>query len=229
MEDPAPGREKMTVKRKKKQDLPILEPIPTDPAETPRPRVLRLMLIAILVIVLVYWMTLRSKPAPNSPETVSQGGDSPDAVIEKLHLVSTIRGEKRWEMNADSARLYQSQKQAYADTIFGQFYKKDKLVSTLTADKAIINTETNATQAQGHVELVTENGSKLETEKLNWDPVSDEIKTDARVHIFKGTDDITAIGLVADTQLNNIRFVKDVHTQVRDTSEIQDFSKNKKF
>jgi LPS export ABC transporter protein LptC len=219
----------MIPKRKKKKDPVLLEPLPDGSAETPRPRILRLLLIAILVILLVYWMTFSSKPKPNSPETVSQGENSPDAIIEKLHLVSTIQGQKRWEMNADSARLYQGQKQAYADTIYGQFFKKEKLVSTLTADKAIINTESNATQAEGHVELVTENGSKLETEKLNWDPASDEIKTDARVHIFKGTDDITAMGMVADTQLNNIRFMKDVHTQVRDTSVIEDFSKKKKF
>jgi len=214
--------------RKKKQDPPILEPLPVDPDE-PRPRVLRLLLVAALFIVLVFWLMARTKPKPNSPETLSQGENSPDAVIEKLHLVSTVQGQKRWEMNADSARLYQSQKQAYADAIFSQFYKKDKLVSTLTADKAIINTESNATQADGHVELVTENGSKLETEKLNWDPTTDEIKTDSRVHIYKGTDDITATGLVADTQLNNIRFVKDVHTQVRDANEIVDFNKKKKF
>ena len=215
--------------RKKKRNEPVLEPLPLDPAEEPRPRILRILLVAALLIVLVLWLTVRGTPKPNSPETLSQGENSPDAVIEKLHLVSTIQGQKRWEMNADSARLYQTQKQAYADAIYGQFYKRDKLVSTLTADKAIINTETNATQADGHVELVTENGSKLETDKLNWDPTTDEIKTDSRVHIYKGTDDITATGLVADTQLNNIRFVKDVHTQVRDTSEIEDFSKKKKF
>jgi len=215
--------------RKKKRNEPVLEPLPLDPAEEPRPRILRILLVAALLIVLVLWLTVRGTPKPNSPETLSQGENSPDAVIEKLHLVSTIQGQKRWEMNADSARLYQTQKQAYADAIYGQFYKRDKLVSTLTADKAIINTETNATQADGHVELVTENGSKLETDKLNWDPITDEIKTDSRVHIYKGTDDITATGLVADTQLNNIRFVKDVHTQVRDTSEIEDYSNKKKF
>ena len=185
--------------------------------------------MAVLLLVALIWWLGRSTPQPNSPETLSQGENSPDAVIEKLHLVSTVQGQKRWEMNADSARLYQGQKQAYADAIYCQFYKKDKLVSTLTADKAIINTESNATQADGHVELVTENGSKLETEKLGWDPATDEVKTDSRVHIYKGTDDITAIGVVADTQLNNIRFMKDVHTQVRDTREIENYSKTKKF
>jgi LPS export ABC transporter protein LptC len=181
------------------------------------------------LIGLLTWLLARSSPKPSSPETFSQGENSPDAVVEKLHLVSTIQGRKRWVMDAESARMYQNQKQAYADQIFTQYFKKDKLVSTLTADKAIINTENNATVAEGHVELVTENGSKLVTDKLNWDPATDEIRTDNKVHVYKGTDDITAIGMVADTQLNNIRFMRDVHTQVRNTGEVEDYDKPKKF
>ena len=187
------------------------------------------MALSALVIGLLYWSLSQSTPKPTSPETFSQGESSPDAIIEKFHLVSTVQGQKRWSLDADSARFYQNQKEAYADVIYAQYYKKDKLVSTLTSDKAIINTETNATQAIGHVELIVENGSKLETDKLNWDPATDLIRTDSRVHIYKGMDDITAIGLVADTQLDNIRFMKDVHTQVRDTREIENFGQSKKF
>src|SRR5580692_1420290 len=203
--------------------------IPSEPiAEVPQvePRSVRLkryfwlLGAAVVAIVVLALGLFKSNPAPTSPETVSEGANSPDAVIEKFHLVSTVGGQKRWEYFSDRARLYQNQKQAYSDNIYAQYYKKDKLVSTLTADSAIVNTETNATQAVGHVELIVENGSKLETDKLNWDPETDQIKTDGLVHVFKGMDDITAVGLVADTQLNNIRFNKEVRTQVRDTHEI---------
>src|ERR1035441_4842485 len=172
---------------------------------------------------------MKRPPPPSPPETVSQGENSPDAIIEKFHLVSTVQGKKRWEFYSDIARLYQNQKEAYSDNIYAQYYKKDKLMSTLTADKAIVNTETNATQAEGHVELIVENGSKLETDKLNWNPDTDQIRTDGWVHVFKGMDDITAVGMVADTQLNNIKFSKDVHTKVRDTHEISNFAKPKPF
>lgn len=197
--------------------------------EGSRRRIFWLLGTLLALIGLLIWLLARSSPKPSSPESFSQGGNSPDAVIEKLHLVSTVQGMKRWIMDSDSARMYQSQKQAYADQVFIQYFKKDKLVSTLTADKAVINTETNATVTEGHVELVTENGSKLVTDKLNWDPATDDIRTDSKVHVYKGTDDITAVGMVADTQLNNIRFMRDVHTQVRNTNEVEDYDKPKKF
>ena len=220
---------------KKKQAAPDFPPdlglfeASIDPGPV-RLKRLVLVLAAVLALAgLLYFLLSGNHPQPDAPENLSQGEDSPDAVIEKLHLVSSKEGQKRWELFASGARVYQSQKEAYADDIFAQFFKKDRIVSTLTADKAVINTESDATEAQGHVELVVENGSKLETDKLKWDPDKDEIQTDGKVHVYKGTDDITAVGLVADTQLNNIRFIKDVHTQVRDTGPIEKYSEPKKF
>ena len=189
----------------------------------------RFAVAAVLVIAVLAWLLNKSKTQRTEWESASPGAKSPDAVIEKFHLISTVQGEKHWELYSTSAQLFQTQKQAYADNIYAQYFKKNRMVSTLTADKAVINTETNETRVEGHIELITENGSKLETEKLNWDPDTDEIKTEARVHIYKGSDDITAVGMVADTQLNNVRFMKDVHTKVRDTGEVERFHEPKKF
>jgi LPS export ABC transporter protein LptC len=189
------------------------------------------LVLGLLVFLCVVFFVLREKKpvVASGTEAAAQSEDSPDAIIDKFHLVSTVRGIKRWELYSDVARLYQAQKLAYSDNVYAQYYKKDKLVSTLTSDKAVINTETNATQAQGHVELIVENGSKLETEKLDWNPDNDQIKTDERVHVLKGSDEITAIGMVADTELNNIHFTRDVHSKVRDVNDITNFQKPKPF
>jgi LPS export ABC transporter protein LptC len=184
---------------------------------------------ALLAIGALYFLIHRSTEKPGPLEDVNQSITAPDATIEKFHLISTALGQKHWELYATSARLYQSLKQADTDDIYAQYYKNNKMVSNLTADTAVINTETNATVVKGHVELITENGSKLQTDKLNWDPDTDMIKTDSRVHVYKGADDITATGMVADTQLNNIQFTKDVHTQVRDTNEVENFNRPKPF
>ncbi len=181
------------------------------------------------LIAFLFWALSKNKPETAAAGTATQAEDSPDALIEKFHLISTVQGKRRWELFSDTARVFQASKQAFADQIYAQYYKNDHIISTLTADKAIINTDTNATQAQGHVELITENGSKLMTDTLNWDPATDQIKTDDRVRVYKGMDDITATGMVADTQLNNIRFIRDVQTSVKDSHEVVDFEKSKKF
>lgn len=198
-------------------------------SDTKNMRALWVLAVACLMVAGGYLLLNRSKSQAPVVDSFTQSNDSPDAVIEKFHLISTVQGEKHWELFSDQARLYQNQKNALAENIDAQYFKKGKIVSTLTADRAVINTETNATQAQGHVELVTENGSKLLTDKLDWNPDTDQIKTYDPVKIYKGGDEITAVGLVADTELNNVKFNKDVHTQVRDTREIENFNQSKSF
>jgi len=218
--------------RKSKTIVPIVEEpsaIFLSPPRKNTGRVFVLSAVLCALVVLLFFLRDKSALAPNTPEAVAQSEDSPDATIEKFHLISTFKGIKRWEMYSDIARLYQTQKLAYSDNIYAQYYKEEKLVSTLTADKAIINTETNATEAEGHVVLIVENGSRLDTEKLNWNPDTDEIKTDERVHVLKGSDEITAIGMVADTELNNIHFNRDVHSKVRDVNDITDYKQTKPF
>src|SRR5262245_50652817 len=142
------------------------EPITLVTAEEPlsvrRRRYAWILGVSLVLIALAALGLWKSKPAAAVPETFSEGENAPDALIQKFHLVSTIQGKKTWEFYTNEARLYQNKKEAYTDTIYAQYYSKDKLVSTLTADKAVVNTDTNATQAEGHVELIVQNGSKLE-------------------------------------------------------------------
>jgi len=211
---------------------PNADPGSNAPAVNPSRWASRSVKFAVLCVFLggiLAWLVHQGNSRQTVLENSSPGAKSPDAVIYKFHLVSTVQGEKKWELFSTSAQLYQNQKQAYADDIYAEYYKKNKLVSTLTAGKAVINTETNETQVEGHVELITENGSKMETEKLSWNPDTDEIKTESRVHVYKGLDDITAVGMTADTQLNNVRFMRDVVTKVRDTREVEHFHEPKKF
>jgi LPS export ABC transporter protein LptC len=218
-------------------DQPALEPIndglsPLEnvPKEPKLPSVrLWVWVVILLVLVGLYLAQQKSKKPPDDWTQAPEGETHPDALIEGLHLVSSVKGVKQWELYARQARLYQDRKQAYADELYVQYLKKGKVISTLTADKGIIQTDTNDTSADGHVELVAENGAKLETDHLQWEAESESIQTNSRVHIYKGADDITAVGMTSDAKLNNLHFMRDVRTKVRDTKEIENFDKTKKF
>jgi LPS export ABC transporter protein LptC len=211
-------------------DDPGLYPVDQVPQEPKLPAVrLWVWVLAVLVMGVLFLVHQKAQKPPEDWTQTPEGEAKPDALIEKLHLISSVRGVKQWELFATQARLYQDRKQAYADEMFVQYFKNGKVVSTLTADKGIIQTDTNDTSADGHVELMTENGTKLETDHLQWEGESETIMTNSHVHIYKGTDDITAVGMVSDAKLNNIRFMRDVRTKVRDTKEVENFEKPKKF
>jgi LPS export ABC transporter protein LptC len=207
--------------------LSPIEPVPQEPKLPPVRLWVWLVILAVLVG--LYFTHQKTTKPPEDWTKTPEGEKHPDAIIEGLHLVSSVKGVKQWELFAKQARLYQDRKQAYADELYVQYFKKNKVISTLTADKGIIQTDTNDTSADGHVELVTENGAKLETDHLQWEAESESIQTNSHVHIYKGADDITAVGMVSDAKLNSIRFMRDVRTKVRDTKVIEDFNKTKKF
>jgi len=214
--------------QKPKEDhMGPVDPIPQEP-KLPAVR-LRIWLVLLAVVAGLYF-TLQKTTKPEQDWTqMPEGEKPPDAYIEGFHLVSTIKGVKQWELYSRTARLYQDRKQAYVDDVYVEYFKDGKISSTLTSDKGVIQTETHDTVAQGHVELIAENGAKLETDKLQWDGANESIHTESRVHIYKGADEITAVGMVSDAKLNNIKFKNDVHTKVRDVHEIEKFEKPKPF
>jgi LPS export ABC transporter protein LptC len=207
-----------------------LRPAESIQAEPRLPAVRLWIWILLLACTVGLYLTLQKTNKPDEDWTkIPEGEKAPDALIEGFRLVSSLRGVKQWELYARQARLYQEAKKAFADDIYVQYFQKGKIVSTLTADKGVIQTETQDTSAEGHVELIAENGVKLSTDRLKWVSQSETITTESRVHILKGMDDITATGMEADARLNNIRFKKDVRTRVRDVKEIENFEKPKKF
>jgi LPS export ABC transporter protein LptC len=191
-----------------------------------RPRIWAALLLALGTL----FVALQKSRVPEDVWAQGPEGEKPpDAHIEGFHLISTVRGVKQWELYSRTARLYQDRKQAHVDEIYVEYFKDDKVASTLTADKGVIHTDTHDTLAEGHVELIAENGAKLETDRLHWDGSSERIHTESRVRIYKGLDDITAVGLESDAKLDLIRFKRDVHTRVRDTKEIEHFDRPKRF
>jgi lipopolysaccharide export system protein LptC len=211
----------LTAHPKRRHDFSKLydyEPIPLDVPKRGLFARRRPWVLAALALVLLWAAWLNTKPAPPEPGWVGlpQGEDAPDALLQGFRLISSTRGVKQWELYAQSAQLYQKKGQAFAEQINVEYYRNNRVISTLTADKGIINTLTNDTFVDGHVEL-------------KWDSKSEMITSDARVHIYKGLDDITAVGMVADARLDNVKFVRDVHTRVRDTREIERFDKRKRF
>lgn len=184
--------------------------------------------VAILLLGIAWW-SLKTPVPVDDWGGVPRGEDAPDASLEGFHLVSSTGGVKQWELYAQSARLYQKTREAYAEQIYVEYFRNNRVISTLTADRGVINMQTNDTRAEGHVELIAENGAKLETAQLHWDAKTETIRTESRVRIYKGLDDITAQGMVADARLDSIRFIKDVRTRVRDASEVEKFDVKKRF
>jgi len=94
--------------------------------------------------------------------------------------------------------------------------KKGNHTSVLVADSGLIRERKQKLEALGNVVVTTDEGVKLETESLRWDPEGAKIVTDDFVTITKDKDVITGYGLEADQELKHFKIKKNVKGQIKE-------------
>ena len=97
------------------------------------------------------------------------------------------------------------------------FYDKEgKLTTVLVADSGVIRERKRKFEALGNVVVTTDEGIKLETQSLRWDPESAKIVTDDFVTITKDKDVITGYGLEADQELKHFVIKRRVRGEIKE-------------
>ena len=100
------------------------------------------------------------------------------------------------------------------------FDSSKHITTEITGDSGIISDNEHTIKIYGNVELVTENGTTLETDYLWWDYRTDRIKSDAFVKVTRGDDVVTGWGLDADKRLNSIKILDRVSGTISDIENI---------
>lgn len=184
------------------------------------------ILFFVFSVALFSALGVRFFSEPGPPSEAFEGDfsskEQPDAVLEGVRLITSEYAVLRWELYADKAFLYQKKDSAEAQNVEVRYFRDGRVISWLRADRARIRLSSNEVQAEGNVLLISEEGARLEVQKLFWDEKKKEIYTNTPVRVYKGRDRISANGLSADPQLQVIRFFGEVRTQVRETKEWED-------
>ena len=63
-------------------------------------------------------------------------------------------------------------------------------------------------EARGNVVVVSEDGRRLDTQQLRYDPARNEISSDSAFVLTEPTRRLEGIGFVSDPDMNNIRVHK---------------------
>lgn len=175
-----------------------------------------LWLIIVLAIFVVFSCgTEDSKPSDQTDVELPE--KLPDQIITQFRLTETVEGEKKWELLARSASIYEEEKEIVVDSVYIDFYKNGEHYSTLTADKGIIYQKTNNMEAIGNVVIITDKGETLETEKIEWDSKYNRIFSDKFVKLTKGNDVLTGVGFETDPNLNRVKIKENVKAYVKDS------------
>ena len=139
-----------------------------------------------------------------------------DQEIDGFSLTQTRDGEKMWVLSANHALVFEEAGRVEMTTFRVDFFSESGDVrSTLTARNGLLLRRTSDMEAYGNVVVVSEDGTRLATERLTWNERTGKIESDRFVRVVQGRDEFTGVGLEADPDLKNIRVHSEFKAYVR--------------
>ncbi|NNE08287.1 MAG: LPS export ABC transporter periplasmic protein LptC, partial [Gemmatimonadetes bacterium] len=123
-----------------------------------------------------------------------------------------------WEFRGELLRYYENPERVEADGLIIDFYENEKYSTTLTADHGTMERGSSDMHATGNVVIENVEGTRVETESIQYQDEQERIFTDDFVTILRGNKKITGYGLETDPELNETLIKRDVVAKTIDRS-----------
>lgn len=158
---------------------------------------------------------------PSAPLTWNEHAPDQETWGATIYLFQ--EGQRRVVVTATHITRYLKSKQTTLDQgIRIEFYDQDgQQASTLTADRGMLDEQSQDMIASGHVVVVSHRGGKLETDSLRWVENTNRIRTESPVRISTEKDTITGIGFEADPNLDHWEITRNVQGRFDRGDEIE--------
>lgn len=174
--------------------------------------------LLIQIVVLIMFLTCacdrEESNAPGLPV------DVPDQIMENSTITFSQEGIRSATIFAEYVAVYEKLDLKKAKKVLVDFYDKEgNHTSVLVADSGVIKERKQKFEALGNVVVISDEGTKLETQSLRWDPEGAKIVTDDFVTITKDKDVITGYGLEADQELKHFVIKKKVRGKIKELPE----------
>jgi LPS export ABC transporter protein LptC len=142
--------------------------------------------------------------------------NGPDQEVRGFTLTESVGSLMRWRLTARSAATYRNRGVILAQTVSIDFFDASgKPYSHLTADQGEIHPTTNDMVASGHVSIITNAGTRVDTPSLRFLNREQKVESDERVTVRRGGDVLSGVGFESDPSLDHFEFKTKVSAQVK--------------
>jgi len=167
------------------------------------------------------WKQFQSEPVKEGVKTSARAEDVRE--LEQKILSFSMdgkgaKGAKQWHLEGDSAELVGDS--IHLNNLRAIAYG-DNVVVNLTSDSGIYDKENGEVELIGNVEVISDEGSRLTTEKARWSQETKEISTETLVKITRA--EMTAIGTGgrANSDEKWAKLLKDVTVKMEPDTNVQ--------
>lgn len=140
-----------------------------------------------------------------TPPVAGAVRDTADQTMFGVRLMLADRGIQRAQMEADTAFTYEDNTRTELRNVRTIFFTETGVKNgTLTSREGTYNVRSGNMEARGNVVVISEDGRRLETPQLRYDPARNEISSDSAFVLTEPTQRIAGVGFTADPNLNNV-------------------------
>lgn len=175
------------------------------PYKTPKRIKLILWLIILITVAISIVVYLGYRQISDTPELIlSTIQDGANMSIGRIQQTATRDGKREWSLEATSAHYIETEKQVILKDLALTFFLDDNSEVYLTAQKGILNTDTNDIEVSGNV-VIKKDNYRLTTEQLNYDHKQRIIFTKVPVTISGNSTNILADSAIFDLNTKKVR------------------------
>jgi LPS export ABC transporter protein LptC len=161
-----------------------------------------IILITVGIIIVVY---LGYRRISDTPELIlSTIQDGANLSIGRIQQTATRDGKREWSLEATSAHYIETEKQVILKDLAVTFFLDDNSEVYLTAQKGVLNTDSNDIEVSGNV-VIKKDNYRLTTEQLNYDHKQRIIFTKVPVTISGNSTNILADSAIFDLNTKKVR------------------------
>jgi LPS export ABC transporter protein LptC len=149
---------------------------------------MRRLPLVILGCVVVFLLAMAGMLVAKSRGARSQPPEPPqskaDYRIKEVHLQEEDRGRANWQLDADYGEVFEDQGKTLMKKVTIRINEPER-AWTLQSDEGELLRDTKDVELRGHVVVVSSDGLRLETRRLNWVAREQRVWTDAPVTIWR--------------------------------------------
>ncbi|MEZ4651798.1 MAG: LPS export ABC transporter periplasmic protein LptC [Candidatus Eisenbacteria bacterium] len=151
------------------------------------------------------------------------GPDRARQIVENAVMRETSVKGLLYVLRSDRVLSYEEDEPTELRGVTLHFYDGDESVrSILTSRRGHIEAKSDLLVAEDSVVVVTPEGDRLETERLEWDPKTERVRTDLPFILYRVEDVVTGIGIEADPDLGSYSVSKELRAVVRDAPDLEE-------
>ena len=159
----------------------------------------------------IYYRMKAVAPANEAPPQ-PQGADYR---IKDVHINETLKGDLRWQLDAEEAEIFDDQKKTQMRRVKVTVFQKSR-VWVVTGDEGEMQNETRDVTVRGNVVVTSDDGLRFTSEDLHWKTDAKRLWTDGPVTVVKGQTTITGRGFSSEIEAERALIRARVRVLIKD-------------